>query len=311
MKPRYLVCIVNHNKKVFVQYTVHVTFFTDKNSLLRFPFAYDGDYVDEYEVDIYPTIYQNRDECNKKITEINEHYHDLGYNWESIDERVYKISNKLDRIFDTKQERGNVLTLKLSDVINYGSIYLTVSNPSPRETDVDDLSMTENGKFTKYDDKKYNPYFCILHEGVIYQPVIIKNVEQLHDRSFPLHQLANCYEILENFRQIFSSYTQVNVIYEDTLKVESYVKGPLCYISNGGIQCVFNGDELILINLAKQNILRCQDPYNYTEKLRQSFRSIRESMKYKNGKYYVCKLVKGIREDIPLEIRPSLFTDAN
>ncbi len=128
MKPRYLVCIVNHNKKVFVQYTVRITFFTDKNSLLRFPFAYDGDHVDEYEVDIYPTIYQNRDECNKKIAEINEHYYDLGYNWEGLDECVYKISNKPNKIFDTNfcnAERGNVLTLKLRDVINYDSIYLT------------------------------------------------------------------------------------------------------------------------------------------------------------------------------------------
>jgi len=40
MKPRYLVCIVNHNKKVFVQYTVSILMFTDKQSLLRFPFAY-------------------------------------------------------------------------------------------------------------------------------------------------------------------------------------------------------------------------------------------------------------------------------
>jgi hypothetical protein len=77
MKPRYLVCIVNHNKKVFVQYTVSILMFTDKQSLLRFPFAYDGDDIEDYEVIIHPTIYEDRDECNEMITENNIHYHTL------------------------------------------------------------------------------------------------------------------------------------------------------------------------------------------------------------------------------------------
>jgi len=134
MKPRYLVCIVNHNKKVFVQYTVSILMFTDKQSLLRFPFAYGdfsngkshyGDDVEDYEVIIHPTIYEDRDECNEMITENNIHYHTLGYKWESLEECVYKVSNKPQKTYYLNHNKENVLILRLKDVINHDRIHLT------------------------------------------------------------------------------------------------------------------------------------------------------------------------------------------
>lgn len=124
MKPRYLVCIVNHNKKVFVQYTVRVTCFNNNRSVFNFPFAYDGDDVEDYEVIIHPTIYQDRDECNKMTTKNNMYYHDLDYKWESLSERVYKISNKPQKLFTLQHVKENVLTLRLKDVINHDFIHL-------------------------------------------------------------------------------------------------------------------------------------------------------------------------------------------
>lgn len=124
MKPRYLVCIVNHNKKVFVQYTVRVTCFNNNRSVFIFPFAYDGDDVEDYEVIIHPTIYQDRDECNKMTTKINMYYHDLDYRRENLSECVYKISNKPQKLFTLQHVKENVLTLRLKDVINHDSIHL-------------------------------------------------------------------------------------------------------------------------------------------------------------------------------------------
>lgn len=131
MKPRYLVCIVNHNKKVFVQYTVRVTCFNNNRSVFYFPFAGDfsngkshyGD-VEDYEVIIHPIIYQDRDECNKMTTKINMHYHDLDYRRENLSECVYKISNKPQKLFTLQHVKENVLTLRLKDVINYDFIHL-------------------------------------------------------------------------------------------------------------------------------------------------------------------------------------------